>query len=376
MRRGLAISSACLLLLAGLTAAHADNPPAAATRCELTAFPPPPPAPWEPTGWRRLLYRAVEALVRTETPAAALKRLGGTRLVMRADTQVLRSAILDDLRNDIRCLMREARIGYAGLAVHDGHVELRLREARDVPKAGKAVLDATHGAVDIAVELDDALTMTPIEKSLYQRLAGMLDRSVEIIAERARNLGIARAGVQRDGADRIVIELPEVTDASRLVAMLGARAQLELRLVDAAMSAEQALKTTIPLDDDVLYGMKDKTPYLVSRQVAVSGADIVDASASFAGRGEPAVSFRFAARGARAFAEATRENVGRQLAIVLDDAVISAPIIREPILGGSGMINGNFTPREANDLAVLLRSGTLPLRLDVVDQQSVAPQTN
>jgi protein-export membrane protein SecD len=139
------------------------------------------------------------------------------------------------------------------------------------------------------------------------------------------------------------------------------------------MSAEQALKTTVPLDDDVLYGAKDKLPYLVSRKVAVSGADIIEASATFTGaRDEPAVSFRFDARGTRAFADATRENVGRPFTIVLDGAVISAPVIREPILGGSGLINGNFTVHEANNLAILLRSGALPLWFEVVERQAVA----
>ncbi len=375
MRRGLAISSACLVLLAGLPAAQADDPPAATPRCELTAFPPQPPPPSQPTGWRGLLYRAMKALDRSEAPAAAIKRLGGTRLVMRADADVFRTAILDDLRNDTRCLMREARIPHGGLAVHDGSVELHLRDRHDLQKATSALHAATRGAVDMSVQIGEAavITMTPTEQGLADRLAAMLDRSVEVITRRIKDLGIKQAGVERDGADRIRIELPGVTDTSRLVGILGARGRLELRLVDATMSAEEARKTSVPLDDDLLYGIKDKAPWLVSKRVSVGGDDIVEVYAGLPDSGEPYVAFRFDARGTRDFARVTRENVGRQFAIVLDDAVISAPIIREPIVGGSGQITGRFTPREASDLAILLRGGTLPVRLDVVEQQSVAP---
>jgi preprotein translocase subunit SecD len=376
MRRALAISGMCMLLLVGPTAVRADDRPAPSTRCELAAFPPPRPVEAAPTGWRMMLHQLVRGFERTETPDAALERLGGTRLTMRADAELFRAALLDDLRNDARCLIREARIAHGELAVRDGSVALRLREPAQAPQAIAALAAATGGAADIVdiVDLGDGLLkLTPGQKGFADRLGAVLERSREIIAGRAKDLGIAQAGVARDGADRLRIVLPGVADASRLVAMLGSRARLELRLIDASISAEQALKTTVPPDDDVLYGAKDKFPYLVSRKVAVSGADIIEASATFAGaRDEPAVSFRFDARGTRAFADATRENVGRPFAIVLDDAVISAPVIREPILGGSGLINGNFTVREANDLAILLRSGALPLRLDVVERQAVA----
>jgi preprotein translocase subunit SecD len=377
MCRALAVSAMCLLLLAVPTAGRADDRPAPTTRCELAAFPPARPVPPAPAGWRAMLDQFVGGLERSETPEAALARRGGVRLTMRADAALFRAALLDDLRNDARCLMREARIGYGELAVRDGGVALRLREPARAPQATAALAAATGGAVDVVDLGDGLLRLAPGQQGFADRLGAVLERSREIIAGRARDLGVAQAAVARDGADRLRIILPGITDASRLVAMLGSRARLELRLIDSSMSAEQALETTVPLGDDVLYGMKDKTPYLVDRKVAMSGADIVEASATVVGaRDEPAVSVRFDAPGTRAFAEVTRANVGRVFAIVLDDAVISAPMIREPILGGSGLINGKFTMQEANDLAILLRSGALPLRLDMVEQQAVAAQTN
>ena len=376
MRRTLAISGTCLLVLVGPTPGHAEDRAAQATHCELAAFPAPRPAEPAAAGWQGLLHQFVRTLERPETPAAALARTGGTRLTMRADTELSRITLLDDLRNDTRCLMRETRIAHGELAVRDGGVDLRLRNAADAVKAVAVLSAATRSGVAILQTPDGLIRMTPTEEGLTDRLGAMLDRSREIIAGRARDLGVEHAGVERDGADRIRILLPGVTDASRLVAMLGSRARLELRLIDSSIDPEQALKTTIPLDDNVLYGMKDKVPYLVSRKVAVSGADIVEASATLGARDEPAVAFRFDGRGTRAFADVTRDNVGRPFAIVLDDRVISAPLIREPILGGSGLINGKLTIHEANDLAILLRSGALPLRLEVVAQDTVAAKTN
>ncbi len=392
MRRALALSAMCLLHLAGPTAGRADDRPAA-TRCELAAFPLTRPVEAAPIGWRGLVYQVVRKLDRSETPDAALARLGGTRLILRADAELFRAALLNDLRNDLRCLLREARVGHGELAVRDGGVDLRMRDRADLRKILLAAFAATgpvrntpdatsefsRRSADISLmQIDDGLIrITPTQDGLADRLGAMLARAREIIAGRVRDLGIAQAAVEREGADRIRILLPGVADAARLVAMLGSRAKLELRLVDSSMDPEQALKTTVPLDDDVLYGLKDKVPYLVGRKVAVSGADIIEASPSVVGpRDEPAVAFRFDARGTRAFAEVTRENVGRPFAIVLDDQVISAPVIREPIVGGSGLINGNFTIQEANDLAVLRRSGALPLRLELGEQETVAAHSN
>jgi preprotein translocase subunit SecD len=152
---------------------------------------------------------------------------------------------------------------------------------------------------------------------------------------------------------------------------------MEFRLVDVSMSPQDALATRPPPDSEVLYETNkggQKIPVLVQKQVMVSGADLTDAQATFDQRtGEPVVSFRFNSNGARRFAQVTQENVGRPFAIVLDNEVISAPVIREPILGGSGQISGNFTVESANDLAILLRAGALPAKLTPIEQRVVGP---
>ncbi|HBF31778.1 protein translocase subunit SecD, partial [Rhizobium sp.] len=130
-----------------------------------------------------------------------------------------------------------------------------------------------------------------------------------------------------------------------------------------------------PATSDVLYGQDDASaPYLVEKRVIISGEDLVDAQASFNQQNnEPVVTFRFDSRGAQRFAQATQQNVGRPFAIILDNRVISAPVIREPIIGGSGQISGNFSVQGANDLAVLLRAGALPATLTVVEERTVGP---
>jgi preprotein translocase subunit SecD len=198
-----------------------------------------------------------------------------------------------------------------------------------------------------------------------------------MIEQGLRNNGITQAGVQPDGTDRIRVLLPGVTDPDRVAAMFTKRARVAFRLVDVSMNPEGALKGAPPAASEVLFGFKNKDPYLVQKEVEIEGDDIADASPGFAsGTNQPIASFRFNARGARRFAHLTADNIGRPFAIVIDDRVMSAPVIREPITGGSGQISGNFTLQEANTVAMLLRSGALPGRLSVVDQQIAQPGGN
>jgi preprotein translocase subunit SecD len=150
---------------------------------------------------------------------------------------------------------------------------------------------------------------------------------------------------------------------------------MEFRMVDTTVPADQAVQGRAPLDSDVLMSSTaPKTPYVIKKQVLVSGGDLTDAQPGFDQRsGEPIVSFRFNTTGARKFAQATSENVGQPFAIVLDNEVISAPVIREPITGGAGQISGSFTVQAANDLAILLRAGALPAPLTIIEERTVGP---
>jgi preprotein translocase subunit SecD len=145
-------------------------------------------------------------------------------------------------------------------------------------------------------------------------------------------------------------------------------------LVDESTTVEEALKGNMPATSEVLYHFKTKDPVLVAKKILVEGSDIVDVYPLLdQATREPVAVFRFNARGTRHFAQITAENIGRPFAVVLDDQVLSSPVIREPTTGGTGQISGNFTLEEVNTVAMLLRAGTLPGRLSVIDQQVVAP---
>jgi preprotein translocase subunit SecD len=171
----------------------------------------------------------------------------------------------------------------------------------------------------------------------------------------------------------VLVQVPGLQDPARLKELLGKTAKLTFRMVDLSATPDPG---RVPPDSELLYGTKaeNNQPYLIEKRVVVSGEDLTDAQPGFDQRtSEPIVTFRFNSNGARRFAQATQENVGRPFAIVLDNEVISAPVIREPILGGSGQISGNFTIEQANDLAILLRAGALPAPLTIIEERTVGP---
>jgi preprotein translocase subunit SecD len=311
---------------------------------------------------------------------AALKQQGGSRILLGLDTDALREAIVIGLRDDVRRMLREERIPFSGAAARDGSVEMRVRDAKDRERAfGKLepLLGVTQSGgrkADVADSGEGLIKLTPTEQGFADRLRALRQQSIEVIAQRLANFGVAAAGVQPDGTDRIRILLPGVKDGERFSAIFAKKARITFRLVDLAMTAAEALQGTPPPESEVLYALNSKDPYLLLRQVAMEGGDIVDAAPGFdQNTRQPIVSFRFSASGTRRFAQLTQENIGRPFAIVLDNEVLSVPIIREPILGGSGQISGSFTLEDANTIAMLLRSGALPGRLIVIEQQVVEP---
>jgi preprotein translocase subunit SecD len=209
---------------------------------------------------------------------------------------------------------------------------------------------------------------------MLERTRQTIEQSITIIEHRVNDLGTVEPTIQRQGIDRILVQVPGLQDPKRLIDIVGKTARLDFRMVDQSMTPEQALQTRPPPDSEILYGQKDKQPYLVEKRILVSGADLTNAQPGFDQRtNEPIVSFRFNSNGARRFAQVTSENVGRPFAIVLDNEVVSAPVIREPITGGQGQISGSFTVEGATDLAIVLRAGALPAKLTIVEERTVGP---
>jgi preprotein translocase subunit SecD len=311
---------------------------------------------------------------------------GGSYILLQVDTKSVRQERLQALRDDARRVLRDARIGYTGLVIRGNSVEVRIREQKNFDEAlGKlqalsqplgGVLSATgHNSLDVTSQ-GNLIRLTVTEPAILERVRQAVGQSIQIIERRINALGTLEPLIAREGNDRILVQVPGLQDPTRLKELLGKTAKLDFRLVDTSVTPEQALAGQLPPEDEILYGTgkESKVPYVVQKHVMVSGAELTDAQPGFDQRtNEPIVSFRFNTSGARKFAEVTQQNVGKPFAIVLDNQVISAPVIREPILGGSGQISGNFTVQSANDLAILLRAGALPAPLTVVEERTVGP---
>jgi protein-export membrane protein SecD len=312
---------------------------------------------------------------------------GGSHILLEVDANALRTEKLESLRDQVRTALREERIGYTGLGNAGGGVQVRLREPADTDKAmtrlrqlAQPVSTSLFGGgtaldLDVASTPDGVITLTPTEAGINARIRSAVDQSIEIVRRRVDELGTTEPSIQRQGADRILVQVPGLQDPQRLKQLIGTTAKLTFRMVDSTMSVEQALATRPPPESEVLPSTENPNErYLVEKRVLVSGEDLIDAQPGFDQRSnEPIVSFRFNSNGARRFATATTQNVGKPFAIVLDNKVISAPRINEPITGGSGQISGQFTVESANNLAILLRAGALPAPLTVVEERTVGP---
>ena len=311
---------------------------------------------------------------------------GGSYLLLELDSNYVKKEKLDQVRDDVRRTLRDAKIGYTGLAVRNDAVEVRISKDTDQQTAlaklrelsqplggllgsnGQRSLEVTDGGGGL-------IRLTVPQAAITDRIRQTIEQSIQIVERRVNQLGTVEPLIQRQGTDRILVQVPGLQDPTQLKTILGKTAKMEFRMVDTSVPADQAQRGNLPPDVEVLMSASaPKVPYVVKKQVLVSGGDLTDAQPGFDQRtGEPIVSFRFNTTGSRKFAQATSENVGQPFAIILDNEVISAPVIREPITGGSGQISGNFTVQSANDLAILLRAGALPAPLTPIEERTVGP---
>jgi preprotein translocase subunit SecD len=309
---------------------------------------------------------------------------GGSHILLEVDTNAVRREKAQTLLDDVRRLLREARIQYTGLVIRGDTVEVRITRESDWEPARKklnelsqplgGLLSATGGRnVDIT-QSGGLIQLTTTQPALIERVRQAVEQSIQIIERRVNELGTVEPSIARQGVDRVLVQVPGLQDPARLKELLGKTAKLTFRLVDQSMSPEQVSQGRVPPDSELLQGpaKEGKPTYLIEKRIMVSGEDLTDAQPGFDQRtSEPIVTFRFNTNGARRFGRVTQENVGKPFAIVLDNEVISAPVIREPILGGSGQISGSFTVEQANDLAILLRAGALPAPLTIIEERTV-----
>src|ERR1700741_88118 len=291
---------------------------------------------------------------------------GGSYLLLSLDANYVKKDRLDQVRDDARKTLRDARIQNTSVVRNDA-VEVRvnkesdfqaaLAKLRDLPQPLGGLLGSSGQR---SLEVSDAgggvIRLTIPQAAITERLRQTIEQSIQIVERRVNELGTVEPVIQRQGTDRILLQVPGLQDPSHLKDLLGRTAKMEFRMVDTSVSPDQAQQGNLPPDSELLMSASSpKVPYVVKKQVLVTGGDLTDAQTAFDPRtGEPVVSFKFNSAGSRKFAQATTENVGQPFAIVLDNEVISAPVIREPITGGQGQISGNFTVQSANDPAILL----------------------
>src|SRR5690349_16603586 len=312
--------------------------------------------------------------------ALGLDLRGGSYLLLHVDIGAAQRDRLNTTIDSVRNTLRDAHIGYTGLNVEGDAIAFTIRETDRVEEAKR---DLGKIDPDLAVEIapDGAGTMKFSTVATETRRRQAVEQSIEIIRRRIDETGTKEPTIQREGQDRILVQLPGVDNPEHVKQLLGRTAKLTFQLVDQSVSVEDARRGRLPPGDEILPGVEEGRArgssgagsYVVRKRVMVGGDTLTDAQATFQNN-EPVVSFKFDSVGAKKFGDATRENVGKPFAIVLDNKVISAPVIREPILGGSGIISGSFTVQSASDLALLLRAGALPAPITILEERTVGAQ--
>jgi SecD/SecF fusion protein len=303
---------------------------------------------------------------------------GGSYLLLSVDIEAAERERLENALDNVRRVLRTANIQYTGLGVQDNQIKFQLRDPARADDARQALQEIAGkgAATDYAVAVSDTgeVSLKPSETAMTARARDAVERSIEIVRRRVDETGVNEPTIARQGTDRIVVQLPGLQDPDRLKRLLGTTAKMSFHLLSTAVPSPGG-----PAPPGTEYlpsaeGSQGPSRYLVERKVDVDGAHLTDARAGTnSTTGEWVVNFEWDALGGRQFAEATQQNVGRYLAIVLDNKVISAPVIREPIVGGRGQISGHFSAASANDLAILLRGGALPAPLKIIEERTVGP---
>ena len=327
----------------------------------------------------------------TSTVSLGLDLQGGSYLLLEVELDKVRKDRLVTLVSDIRAGLRKARIGYTDLQTTGSVASVRILDATRFEEAKKILEDlnpAISGSLlsvgaheyTLTTPGNNKLVMKMTDAYLAQTQNDILGQEIEVVRRRIDELGTREPTIERQGEQRILVQVPGLEDPGRLKVILGKTAKMTFQLVDENASIPQAEKGIVPIGDALLYqtnpvkGQPD-IPIVVEKRIMVAGDRLTDARASFDSRtNEPDVTFRFDSVGAREFGNVTRDNVGRRFAIVLDGKVIEAPVIQEPILGGSGQITGNFTVQSAGDLAVLLRAGALPAPMRILEERTVGAE--
>lgn len=307
---------------------------------------------------------------------------GGSQLLLEVDFNAYVREQMNTLLDDVRAKFREQKVGYRGLAIAQEKIQFSLRE--DSKADVEAILRDLSSDIDVSKSNDGLYSLTFSDKWLKSSRIQIIEQSLEIVNRRVNESGTKEPIIQRQGDKRILLQVPGLADPEHLKNLLGRTAKMTFHLVDESVSPQDLERGLVPPGTRVVpsdeRGGKNGAPnaeirkYAVFSRVELSGDMLVDAHTAFDNtNGEPIVSFRFNSAGARKFADITTQNIGKPFAIILDNKVITAPVIRSAIIGGSGVISGGFSVESGNDLSLLLRAGALPAPLKIIEERSVGP---
>ena len=296
---------------------------------------------------------------------------GGSYLLLEVKSDVLFKEEIDNISDSLRFIARTFQNSIVNIETNTDQIQIRFEDADNIDDIRNEFLQNYRNVTvsiknsSIKVTIDDAFKKSIKESAIKQ--------SLEIVRKRIDESGTKEPLIQRSGQTRILLQLPGIKDPERIKELLGTTAKLTFHMVDDEDSA--SLKNNIaPFGKLIISDFYDANlKYLVDKKARVGGENLIDAKASFDPQQGHAVSFRFDTTGAQKFGKATSENVGKRFAVILDGVVITAPVINSAITGGSGIITGSFTSKEATDLAVLLRAGALPAPLEIIEERSVGP---
>lgn len=312
---------------------------------------------------------ALPAWMPRQAMTLGLDLQGGAHLVLEVQLTDVMQRAYENLEDQVRQTARDKRLGYTNLRVTNNGVELVLRDPQQVEILRK---ELGRQQVDVANGADGEIRLTYSEAALTEMQKRALAQTIQVLRSRVDQFGVAEPVVQQQGNNRVIVELPGVKDVSRAKAAIGKTAQLTFHMVDDAASATSGI---VPLGDMLLQEENNgvKRPLIVTKRPSLTGEMLTSASAGFDQYGAPAVDIAFDARGTKIFADLSTKNVGKRFAIVLDGKVYSAPVFREPILGGRAQISGDFKTEEAQDLAAVLNAGALPAAVHVVEERTIGP---
>ncbi len=307
---------------------------------------------------------------------------GGVHFLMQVNTAEAVNKRLEALVGDLRTLLREKDVRHAGITRAGERIEIRFREAETRTKGENVIRDSF--GTELALREDasgtDLLLVATLSPAAAKAVAdSALKQNITTLHNRVNELGVAEPVIQQQGVDRVVVQLPGVQDTAKAKDIIGRTATLEVRLVDESTEAQAAAAGTGPVPFGAeRYVERGGAPLIVKREVILTGENLTDAQAGFDNQTqEPAVHLTLDAKGARIFRDVTRENVGRRMAILLFEKgkgeVVTAPVIRTEIGGGRVQISGRMTTVEANDVALLLRAGSLAAPMEIIEERTIGP---